>query len=48
MNFLNKILNRPINEKPFVLLVVGFPKKNCLIPTFAKKKKNLKNISSIF
>jgi iodotyrosine deiodinase len=48
MNFLNKILNRPNNEKPFVLLVVGFPKKNCQIPTFAKKKKKLKDISSIF
>ena len=48
MNFLNKILQRPNNEKPFVLLVVGFPKKNCRIPIYAKKKKKLKNIISIF
>ena len=40
MNFLNKILKRPSNEKPFVLLAVGIPKDNCEIPTFAKKKKN--------
>ena len=27
MTFLNKILKRPSNEKPFVLLVVGYPDK---------------------
>ena len=48
MNFLNKILGRPNNEKPFVLLVVGYPDKNCKIPTFAKNKKKLKEISTIF
>ena len=48
MNFLNKILKRPINEKPFVLLVIGFPKQNCKIPVYAKKKKKLKEISSFF
>lgn len=48
MGFLNKILKRPVNEKPFVLLVIGFPKKNCQIPIFAQKKKKLEEISSIF
>lgn len=48
MNFLNKILNRPNNEKPFVLLVVGYPEKNCQIPIFAKNKKKLNEISNIF
>ena len=48
MNFLNKILKRPNNEKPFILLVVGFPGKNCEIPVFAKKKKKFKEISSFF
>ena len=48
MNFLNKILDRPSNEKPFVLLIVGYPDKNCKIPTFAKNKKKLKKISTIF
>ena len=48
MVFLNKILKRPLNEKPFILLVVGFPKKNCKIPTFAKKKKKLEDIISEF
>lgn len=48
MNFLNTILGRPANEKPFVLLIVGYPDKDCKIPTFAKNKKKLKEISTIF
>ena len=48
MNFLNKILERPNNEKPFVLLVVGQPKDNCEIPAFAEKKKSFNKISTIF
>ena len=48
MNFLNKILKRPNNEKPYILLVVGYPSKKCTTPKFAKNKKKLKEISSIF
>ena len=48
MNFLNKILNRPSNEKPYILLVVGYPDKKCLVPKFAKQKKRLNQITSIF
>jgi len=48
MIFLNKILDRPINEKPFVLLVVGFPKLNCKVPKFASQKKSLNKISTWF
>tara|TARA_Y200000002_G_scaffold151011_1_gene124838 strand:+ start:143 stop:808 length:666 start_codon:yes stop_codon:yes gene_type:complete len=48
MNFLNTILKRPVNEKPFVLLVVGKPKDNCMIPVYATKKKTFNKISSIF
>ena len=48
MNFLNTILKRPVNEKPFVLLVVGKPKDNCMIPVFATKKKSFNKISTIF
>ncbi len=47
MTFLNKILKRPNYEKPFVLLVVGYPSKEAKIPTFAKQKKILKDISTI-
>ena len=48
MNFLNKVLKRPPNEKPFLILVVGFPKKSCKIPAFAKSKKKFDDISSFF
>ena len=47
MTFLNKILKRPNNEKPFVLLVVGYPDINAKIPKFAKEKKYLKEISTL-
>ena len=47
MLFLNKILNRPNNEKPFVLLVVGYPDKKATVPKFAKQKKYLNEISTI-
>ena len=46
MNFLNLILKRPNNEKPFVLLVVGKPKENCEIPVFATKKKTFNKIAT--
>ena len=48
MNFLNQILKRPKNEKPFVLLVVGKPKDDCEIPIYAEKKKAFNKITSIF
>ena len=48
MNFLNQILKRPSNEKPFVLLVVGKPKDNCQIPVFAEKKKSFGKITTVF
>ncbi|MBN1302123.1 MAG: nitroreductase family protein [Melioribacteraceae bacterium] len=38
MNFLNKILNRPANEKPFLILVTGFPAMNCCVPDINRKK----------
>lgn len=44
MNFLNKILNRPSNEKPFLLLVVGYPAENAVVPKI--KKKSLDEIST--
>ena len=48
MNFLNSILKRPTNEKPFVLLVVGKPKDDCEIPVFATKKKSFRKIATEF
>jgi nitroreductase len=37
MGFLNKILSRPVNEKPFMILVVGYPEENTLVPKIHKK-----------
>jgi nitroreductase len=38
MNFLNEILGRPNNERPFLLLVVGYPDKDAKVPDIKKKK----------
>ena len=47
MSFLNKILKRSNNEKPFVLLVVGYPHKMAKIPKFATQKRKLEEISTL-
>lgn len=44
MNFLNEILNRPKNERPFLLLVVGYPAEDAKVPDI--KKKSLQEIAS--
>jgi nitroreductase len=38
MNFLTKILDRPANERPFLLLPVGYAKKDALVPDLHRKK----------
>ena len=40
MRFLNKILNRRQNERPFLILVVGYPAKNVKVPNISRKKLN--------
>lgn len=37
MNFLSKILNRPEHEKPFLLIPVGYPADECLVPELSRK-----------
>ena len=37
MDFLNEILDRPVNEKPFLLLVVGYPAEDATVPHITKK-----------
>ena len=37
MNFLNEILERPENERPFLLLVTGFPAGDARVPEIGKK-----------
>ncbi len=38
MNFLTKILKRPKNERPFLLLPVGYPKNPVYVPDIKRKK----------
>lgn len=38
MKFLNDILARPASEKPFLLLVVGYPADGCRVPKISKKE----------
>ncbi len=37
MGFLSKILNRPKNEKPYLLIPVGYPAEGATAPRIAKK-----------
>ncbi len=37
MGFLNELLDRPSNERPFLLLVVGYPAEDALVPDITKK-----------
>ena len=38
MKFLNKILNRPSSERPFLLLVVGYPAEGARVPDIRRKE----------
>jgi iodotyrosine deiodinase len=37
MGFLNTVLNRPENERPFLILVVGYPSDRAEVPKISKK-----------
>lgn len=43
MNFLTKILDRPVNERPFLLLPVGYEAEEVYVPDLGRK--NLEEIS---
>ncbi|WP_435357612.1 nitroreductase family protein [Emticicia sp. SJ17W-69] len=40
MDFLTKILNRPSNERPFLLIPVGYPAKDATVPDIKRKEKD--------
>ena len=48
MKFLNTLCNRPINEKPVMVIPVGYPTETASIPAAAKQKKPLDKVSSFF
>ena len=41
MNFLTDILKRPKNERPFLLIPVGYPAENCMVPDLQRKPLEL-------
>ena len=38
MNFLSQLLQRPENEKPFLLIPVGYPADECWVPDLQRKR----------
>ena len=48
MTFLNETLGRPSTEKAYLLIVVGRPAADAMIPDHALKKKALKDIMTVF
>jgi nitroreductase len=44
MTFLSKVLDRPDNERPFLLIPVGYPAEGCLVPRAAITRKSLDEI----
>ncbi|MBD3639084.1 MAG: nitroreductase family protein [Crocinitomicaceae bacterium] len=46
MNFIAKALKRPENEKPYLLLPVGYPAEDCTVPDL--QRKSFKDIAIIY
>lgn len=48
MKFLNKLLDRPVAEKPVMIIAVGHPTVDATVPSVAKIKKPLDEILTVF
>lgn len=48
MTFLSKKLNRPVTEKPYLLVVAGHPQKDAPVPHHAMIKKPLNDIMKVY
>ncbi len=46
MGFLNEICGRDPHDKPYILMVVGYPKEGATIPAHATEKKALSEIAT--
>jgi nitroreductase len=44
MGFLREVLGRPANERPFLLIPVGYPADDCMVPAAAIERKPLEEI----
>jgi iodotyrosine deiodinase len=47
MGFLTRILGRPENERPFILIPVGYPTADAQVPDVALRKKPIEEITDI-
>jgi iodotyrosine deiodinase len=48
MKFLGPMCGRPAEEKPVMILPVGYPSDDATVPAVAKRKKDLTEILSVF
>ena len=48
MNFLNQILDRPATERPFLLIPVGYPADDCVVPAAATQRRPLDQAMELF
>ena len=46
MNFLRKVLNRPENERPFLLIPVGYPSDKTWVPEL--RRKDLEEVAAFY
>jgi iodotyrosine deiodinase len=46
MNFLSKVLDRPTNEKPFLLVPVGYAADDCWVPDI--ERKGLREVAAFY
>jgi iodotyrosine deiodinase len=46
MGFLNEILGRPANERPYLVLVTGYPAEGARVPVAGGRKKSLGDIAT--
>ncbi|MGB0767236.1 MAG: nitroreductase family protein [Phycisphaeraceae bacterium] len=44
MNFLNTILDRPGHERPFLLIPVGYPADDCVVPAAATRRNPIDRV----
>jgi nitroreductase len=47
MNFLNEILDRPSNERPYLLIPVGYPSDDCEVPAAAVQRKPIADVMPV-
>ena len=46
MGFLNEICGRPAQDKPYIMMVVGYPSPGATIPAHATEKRRLEDIAT--